>query len=123
MPLYKSLQAAGMTKNEARTIGIAVDHRRRNKTLEQLQKNVARLKQYRARLIVFPRKATKPKKGDATVWFIDHSKSFIWYSISQVIWYSMGCGVSTGGAAEAGAAGDAEGSAACTERRAAREGA
>ena len=49
--------------------------------------------------------------------------SFIWYFISQVIWYLMGCGVSTGGAAEAGAAGDAEGAAACTERRAAREGA
>jgi large subunit ribosomal protein L13e len=60
------LKAAGVSKNEARTIGIAVDHRRRNQTLEQLQKNVARLKLYRARLIVFPRKASKPKKGDAT---------------------------------------------------------
>lgn len=29
--------------------------------------NIERLKVYKAKLIVFPRKASKPKKGDSTV--------------------------------------------------------
>jgi large subunit ribosomal protein L13e len=51
----------------ARTIGIAVDHRRRNKSTESLQANVQRLKIYRSKLVLFPRKASAPKKGDSTV--------------------------------------------------------
>jgi hypothetical protein len=47
------------------TIGISVDHRRRNKSQESLELNVQRLKAYQAKLIVFPRKAGKAKKGDA----------------------------------------------------------
>lgn len=57
----------------ARTIGIAVDHRRRNKSQESLQKNVQRLKEYRSKLILFPKKLNKKvkdgeklKKGEAT---------------------------------------------------------
>ena len=34
------LKAAGINKNYAKTIGIAVDHRRRNKSVESLQANV-----------------------------------------------------------------------------------
>ena len=49
-----------------RTIGIAIDYRRRNKSVESLQKNVQRLKEYKSKLILFPKKLTKPHKGDAT---------------------------------------------------------
>jgi len=60
------LKAAGINKRVARTIGIAVDFRRRNKAVESLQLNVQRLKEYRAKLILFPKKLGKPKKGDST---------------------------------------------------------
>jgi large subunit ribosomal protein L13e len=59
-----SNQAAGIPKLYAPTIGIAVDHRRQNLSEEGLAANVDRLKQYKARLIVFPRKSNKPKKDD-----------------------------------------------------------
>ena len=65
--MYKFLQSAGISKKHARTIGIAVDYRRRNKSVEGLQQNVQRLKEYQARLILFPRKASRPKKGDSSV--------------------------------------------------------
>ena len=55
------LQAAGIPKKLAPTIGIAVDHRRRNCSLEGLQTNVQRLKTYKAKLVVFPRHARKFK--------------------------------------------------------------
>ena len=61
------LQQAGLNKHQAKTIGIAVDYRRRNRSVESLQQNVQRLKEYRSKLIVFPRKLSQPKKGDATV--------------------------------------------------------
>merc|ERR1711937_154907 len=60
------IKAAGLGKKEAATIGIAVDHRRRNRSVESLQLNVQRLKEYRSKLILFPKKASKPQKGDAT---------------------------------------------------------
>lgn len=60
-------QAAGINKRVARTIGIAVDPRRRNRSTESLHSNVQRLKVYRSKLILFPRKASAPKKGDSTV--------------------------------------------------------
>merc|ERR1712048_824608 len=47
----------------ARTIGIAVDHRRRNRCQESLQVNVDRLKLYKSKLLIFPR-GSKVKKGD-----------------------------------------------------------
>lgn len=61
------IQAAKIPKRFAPTIGIAVDHRRRNKSVESLQMNAARLKAYRSKLILFPRNAKKPQKTDATV--------------------------------------------------------
>jgi len=61
----EELKAAGLNKRVARTLGIAVDYRRRNKGVESLQLNVQRIKEYRAKLILFPKKLTKPKKGDS----------------------------------------------------------
>ncbi|KAI8876830.1 50S ribosomal protein L13e [Backusella circina FSU 941] len=61
----EELKEAGVRRKEARSIGIAVDHRRRNQSNESLELNVQRLKAYKAKLIVFPRKAGKPKKGDS----------------------------------------------------------
>ncbi|KAL1858288.1 hypothetical protein VTK73DRAFT_7863 [Phialemonium thermophilum] len=60
----EELKAAGISRHYAPTIGIAVDHRRQNLSEESLAVNVQRLKEYLARLIVFPRKSNKPKKGD-----------------------------------------------------------
>ncbi|XP_060796814.1 large ribosomal subunit protein eL13 [Neoarius graeffei] len=62
----EELKAAGINKRVARTIGIAVDPRRRNRSTESLHTNVQRLKVYRSKLILFPRKASAPKKGDST---------------------------------------------------------
>ena len=60
-------QAAGINRRLAPRIGIAVDHRRRNRSLEGLQVNVQRLKEYKSKLILFPRKMSNPKKGDSDV--------------------------------------------------------
>merc|ERR1712200_61233 len=62
----EELRAAGLSKNTARTIGIAVDTRRRNRSFESLQNNAQRLKEFQSKLILFPLNAKKPKKGDAT---------------------------------------------------------
>ena len=51
---------------QAKTIGICVDHRRRNKSVESLQINAQRLKEYQSKLVLFPIKASKPRKGDAS---------------------------------------------------------
>ena len=51
---------------QAQSIGISVDPRRRNRSVEALQLNVQRLKEYKAKLILFPVKASKPRKGDAS---------------------------------------------------------
>nr|ALS04620.1 60S ribosomal protein L13 [Pseudodiaptomus poplesia] len=62
----EELKAAGMSKGMAQTVGISVDHRRRNKSVESLQANVQRLKEYKSKLILFPLNSKKPKKGEAT---------------------------------------------------------
>ncbi|XP_058085871.1 large ribosomal subunit protein eL13z-like [Magnolia sinica] len=62
----EELKAAGIPKKLASTIGIAVDHRRKNHSLEGLQANVQRLKTYKANLVVFPRRVGKFKAGDST---------------------------------------------------------
>merc|ERR1711872_257630 len=61
----EELKAAGIHKKFAPTIGISVDHRRKNRSVEGLQANVQRLKEYRSKLILFPKKLSKPKKGDS----------------------------------------------------------
>lgn len=62
----EELKSAGIPKKLARTIGIAVDHRRKNRSLESLQANVQRLKTYKAKLVVFPRRSQKFKAGDSS---------------------------------------------------------
>lgn len=54
-------QSAGIPRKLAPTIGIAVDHRRKNRSLEGFQTNVQRLKTYKAKLVVFPRRTRKFK--------------------------------------------------------------
>jgi len=61
------LKEAGISRKQALTIGIAVDFRRTNKSVESLQANVQRLKAYKSKLVLFPRKrASKAKNGDAS---------------------------------------------------------
>lgn len=62
------LEAAKIQRKFASTIGISVDHRRKNRNEESFQANVARLKLYRSKLVIFPRNPTskRAKKGDAT---------------------------------------------------------
>jgi len=55
-----------LTATYARTVGIAVDHRRSNRSEESLAKNVARLKEYKAKLIVFPKRSGAIKVGDSS---------------------------------------------------------
>ncbi|KAH7311574.1 ribosomal protein L13e [Stachybotrys elegans] len=55
---------AGIPRLVAPTIGISVDARRQNLSEESLAANVERLKAYKERLILLPRKSNAPKKGD-----------------------------------------------------------
>jgi len=55
----------GISRRYAPTVGIAVDARRRNLSEESLKVNVERLKEYKKRLIVFPRRTGAPKAGDS----------------------------------------------------------
>lgn len=59
------LKKAGVPEKLARSIGIAVDRRRRNKSESAVAVNVDRIKEYKAKLVVFP-KGSKAKQGDAT---------------------------------------------------------
>ena len=62
----EELKEAKINPKFAASVGIAVDHRRTNKCMESLQLNVARLKDYKSRLVVFPRKNRKVVNGDAS---------------------------------------------------------
>uniref|UniRef100_H2ZYV3 Large ribosomal subunit protein eL13 n=1 Tax=Latimeria chalumnae TaxID=7897 RepID=H2ZYV3_LATCH len=62
----EELKAAGINKKVAHTICISVDPRHHNGSTESLQANV-QWKEYRSKLILFPRKASAPKKGDSSV--------------------------------------------------------
>ena len=59
----QELKAVKLSARFARTVGISVDHRRTNTSEEQLQLNVDRLNTYKSKLILWPRVADKPKKG------------------------------------------------------------
>jgi len=52
------LKAAGVARNDARSIGIAVDFRRRNKSQEALDANVARLRTYLDKVVWNEKKPT-----------------------------------------------------------------
>eukprot|EP00931_Biecheleriopsis_adriatica_P061804 TRINITY_DN3717_c0_g2_i1.p1 TRINITY_DN3717_c0_g2~~TRINITY_DN3717_c0_g2_i1.p1 ORF type:complete len:241 (+),score=69.14 TRINITY_DN3717_c0_g2_i1:68-724(+) len=60
------LKEAKIPRKFAKTIGISIDHRRRNRCTESLQANVERLKTYMSKILIFPKKSgTKSvKKGD-----------------------------------------------------------
>ncbi|KAJ6830243.1 60S ribosomal protein L13-1-like isoform X1 [Iris pallida] len=62
----EELKMAGIPKKWAPTVGIAVDHRRKNRSLEGLQANAQRLKEYKAKLVIFPRRSGKFKNGDSS---------------------------------------------------------
>ena len=63
----EELKGAGISPRFAQTVGIAVDRRRKNKSLESRQRNVQRLKEYRSKLILFPINEKKIRKGESTV--------------------------------------------------------
>jgi len=63
---FAELKAAEINRKQARGIGIAVDHRRENRSEESFQENVQRLKLYKNGLVVFPRRNTKRlRAGDS----------------------------------------------------------
>ncbi|KAJ8916741.1 hypothetical protein NQ315_013947 [Exocentrus adspersus] len=63
----QELKAAGLNPRFARTVGIAVDSRRRNKSVELIQLNTQRLKEYKSKLILFPiHNKKKLRAGEAT---------------------------------------------------------
>jgi len=64
----EELKAVKINKKAARGLGIAVDHRRKNRSEEGFTLNVNRLKLYQSRLVVFPRNPTskRAKKGDSS---------------------------------------------------------
>lgn len=62
----QELKTAKLGRDKARQLGITVDTRRTNKNEESLNLNADRLKQYLSKLLLFPRSAGKPKKGDST---------------------------------------------------------
>ncbi|CAG5132182.1 unnamed protein product [Candidula unifasciata] len=71
-PTFKyntKIRLGRVNKKVARTIGISVDYRRRSMSIESLQQNVQRLKEYKTKLIIFPRKEGKPGKADASIRF------------------------------------------------------
>merc|ERR1712216_888447 len=57
------LKAVKLGNLEARSLGIAVDPRRRNRSVNGKQANEQRLREYKANLVVFPRNAKKTKGG------------------------------------------------------------
>merc|ERR1712096_177359 len=64
------IKAVGLGKLEARSLGIAVDARRRNRSVNGKQANEQRLREYKANLVVFPRNAKQTKGG----WKADAAK-------------------------------------------------
>lgn len=59
----EEIKKVGLNADFARTIGISVDHRRTNKSVESLQRNVQILKAYLDKLILLPKNPKAPKKG------------------------------------------------------------
>ncbi|KAH8922437.1 ribosomal protein L13e [Atractiella rhizophila] len=62
----EELKAAGIRRKEALSIGIPVDHRRRNRSEDSLELNTQRLKTYKEKLVLLPKKSKKKgEKKDA----------------------------------------------------------
>jgi len=73
----EELKEAKIPRKLALSIGIPVDHRRQNTSVESLQTNVARLNEYKSKLILFPRKAKAPKKGDSTAEEVKEARQLV----------------------------------------------
>lgn len=56
----QEIKAAGLGIQFARSIGIAVDHRRKNRCQESLNRNKERLQNYLKNLVLFPRNSKNP---------------------------------------------------------------
>lgn len=56
----EELKAAGLSPRYAQTIGIAVDHRRKNRCEESLELNKSRLEAYKANLVVLKKGESAP---------------------------------------------------------------
>ncbi|KAK2839211.1 hypothetical protein FQN49_006366 [Arthroderma sp. PD_2] len=80
----QELKEAGIPCKLAPTIGITVDHRRGNVSAESLSVNVARLKAYKARLILFPRKSGQFKKLDSSAEEIKAAKEGLAKTVDSV---------------------------------------
>merc|ERR1712080_529593 len=52
----QEIRSAGISPKYAQSIGICVDHRRRNRSLESVQANVQRLKEYQAKVVILPKR-------------------------------------------------------------------
>uniref|UniRef100_A0A8C2LM30 Large ribosomal subunit protein eL13 n=1 Tax=Cricetulus griseus TaxID=10029 RepID=A0A8C2LM30_CRIGR len=59
----EELRVARIHNKVTCSISISVDPRRQNKFIKSLQANVQHLKEYRSKLVLFPRKPSAPKKG------------------------------------------------------------
>lgn len=59
------LKGADLTAAYARTVGIAVDARRTNRSAEALDRNVARLNEYKSKLVVIPKGAAGKEEAAA----------------------------------------------------------
>jgi len=53
------LKKAGIQKKQALGLGISIDYRRTNKSEPIFLQNIKRLKEYKARLVIFPRKKSR----------------------------------------------------------------
>ena len=62
----EELKAANLNPRYAATIGIRVDHRRKNVSEEGLGVNVQRLKTYTSKLVLFPINHKKVRDGEAS---------------------------------------------------------
>jgi large subunit ribosomal protein L13e len=58
----EEIRAVDLTAKFARTVGIAVDHRRHGSNVME-ERNIERLQKFKSNLIIFPRVASQPKKG------------------------------------------------------------
>ena len=60
----QELKKAGLSQRFARSVGINTDHRRYNSNTATLDRNVKRLEAYKKKLVLFPLKDGKFKKGE-----------------------------------------------------------
>ena len=63
----EELKGAGLSYGFAKTVGISVDKRRKDKSIEARQRNIQRLKEYKTKLILFPINDKKIRKGESSL--------------------------------------------------------